>query len=176
MRPVTKLLITVISGFYLACLLLPGLEEHLYLNRYLVFNNGEYWRLLTVALTHGGLMHLFFNMYALLVLGNTLESAIGRNKFLAIFLISQLGASFASIYFGAINVVSVGASGAIFGLFGAMVVISKRFGLETKQVYVIVGINFVIGFIFPGIDWHAHLGGLISGFIAASVLLSPARS
>lgn len=176
MRPVTKLLITVISGFYLACLLLPGLEEHLYLNRYLVFNNGEYWRLLTVALTHGGLMHLFFNMYALLVLGNTLESAIGRNKFLAIFVISQLGASFASIYFGAINVVSVGASGAIFGLFGAMVVISKRFGLETKQVYVIVGINFVIGFIFPGIDWHAHLGGLISGFIAASVLLSPARS
>ena len=170
MRPVTKLLITIISGFYLACLLLPGLEEHLYLNRYLVFNNGEYWRLLTVALTHGGLMHLFFNMYALLVLGNTLESAIGRNKFLAIFLISQLGASFASIYFGAINVVSVGASGAIFGLFGAMVVISKRFGLETKQVYVIVGINF------PGIDWHAHLGGLISGFIAASVLLSPARS
>ena len=176
MRPVTKLLITVISGFYLACLLVPGLEEHLYLNRYLVFNNGEYWRLLTVALTHGGLMHLFFNMYALLVLGNTLESAIGRNKFLAIFVISQLGASFASIYFGAINVVSVGASGAIFGLFGAMVVISKRFGLETKQVYVIVGINFVIGFIFPGIDWHAHLGGLISGFIAASVLLSPARS
>lgn len=176
MRPVTKLLITVISGFYLACLLMPGLEEHLFLNRYLVLNNGEYWRLITVALTHGGLAHLFFNMYALLVLGNSLESAIGRNKFLALFLISQVGASFASIYFGAINVVSVGASGAIFGLFGAMIVVSKRFGLEVKQIYVIVGINFAIGFIFPGIDWHAHLGGLISGFIAATVLLSPARS
>ncbi len=176
MRPVTKLLITVISGFYLACLLMPGLEEQLYLNRYLVLNYGEYWRLLTVALTHGGLAHLFFNMYALLVLGNSLESAIGRNKFLAIFLISQVGASFASIYFGAINVVSVGASGAIFGLFGAMAVVSKRFGLEVKQIYVIVGINFAIGFIFPGIDWHAHLGGLIAGVIAASVLLSPARS
>lgn len=176
MRPVTKLLITVISGFYLACLLMPGLEEHLFLNRYLVLNNGEYWRLITVALTHGGLAHLFFNMYALLVLGNSLESAIGRNKFLALFLISQVGASFASIYFGAINVVSVGASGAIFGLFGAMIVVSKRFGLEVKQIYVIVGINFAIGFIFPGIDWHAHLGGLIAGVIAASVLLSPARS
>ena len=176
MRPVTKLLITVISGFYLACLLMPGLEEHLYLNKYLVLNLGEYWRLLTVALTHGGIMHLFFNMYALLILGNTLESAIGPKKFLAIFLISQIGASLASIYFGAINVVSVGASGAIFGLFGAMIVISKRFGLETKQTYVIIGINFAIGFIFPGIDWHAHLGGLIAGFIAASVLLSPARS
>ena len=176
MRQITKLLITVISGFYLACLLMPGLEEQLFLNRYLVFNNGEYWRLLTVALTHGGLAHLFFNMYALMVLGNSLESAIGPKKFLGIFLISQIGASFASIYFGAINVVSVGASGAIFGLFGAMIVISKRFGLETKSTYVIVGINFVIGFIFPGIDWHAHLGGLISGFIAASVLLAPARS
>jgi len=176
MRPVTKLLITVISGFYLACLLMPGLEEQLFLNRYLVFNNGEYWRLLTVALTHAGLTHLFFNMYSLLVLGNMLESAIGRNKFLAIFLISQIGASFASIYFGAINLVSVGASGAIFGLFGAMVVISKRFGLETKSTYVIVGINFAIGFIFPGIDWHAHLGGFITGLLAAAFLLSPARS
>ena len=176
MRPVTKLLITVISGFYLACLLMPGLEEHLYLNRYLVFNNGEYWRLLTVALTHGGLAHLFFNMYALMVLGNSLESAIGPKKFLGIFLISQFGASLASIYFGAINVVSVGASGAIFGLFGAMIVLSKKYGIETKSTYVIIGINFAIGFIFPGIDWHAHLGGLISGFIAASVLLAPARS
>ena len=68
MRQVTKLLITVISGFYLACLLMPDLEAHLYLNRYLVFDNGEYWRLFTVALTHGGIAHLFFNMYALLVL------------------------------------------------------------------------------------------------------------
>jgi rhomboid protease GluP len=176
MRQTTKLLITVISGFYLANLLLPGLEEHLYLNRFLVFNLGEYWRLLTVALTHGGFMHLFFNMYALLILGNTLEGAIGQKKFLAIFVISQLGASLTSIYFGAFNVVSVGASGAIFGLFGAMIVISKRFGLETKQTYVIIGINFAIGFIFPGIDWRAHLGGLIAGFISATVLLSPTRS
>jgi membrane associated rhomboid family serine protease len=111
-----------------------------------------------------------------MVLGNSLESAIGQKKFLGIFVISQIGASFASIYFGAINVVSVGASGAIFGLFGAMIVLSKKYGLETKSTYVIVGINFAIGFIFPGIDWHAHLGGLISGFIAASVLLAPARS
>ncbi len=176
MRQVTKLLITLISGFYLASLLVPGLEENLYLNRYLVFNLGEYWRLLTVALTHGGLMHLFFNMYALLILGNSLESAIGQKKFLAVFTISQIGASLTSIYFSPINQVSVGASGAIFGLFGAMIIVSKRFGLEVKQIYVIVGINFAIGFIFPGIDWRAHLGGLISGVIAATVLLSPARS
>lgn len=175
MRPTTKILITIISGFYLAALLLPGFEEHFFLNRFLVLNNHEYWRLLTVALTHGGLMHLFFNMYALLVLGNTVESALGQNKFLIIFLVSQIGASLTSIYFSAFNTVSVGASGAIFGLFGAMAVISKRFGLETKQIYVIVGINFAIGFVLPGIDWRAHLGGLISGTLVTLFLLAPTR-
>ena len=74
------------------------------------------------------------------------------------------------------NTVSVGASGAIFGLFGALAVISKRYGLETKQIYVIVGINFAIGFILPGIDWRAHLGGLISGVLVSLFLLAPARS
>jgi len=175
MRPTTKALITLISGFYLACLLISGLEEQLYLNRFLVFNNHEYWRLLTVALTHGGIMHLFFNMYALLVLGNSIESAIGRNKFLLIFLISQIGASLTSIYFSAFNTVSVGASGAIFGLFGAMAVLSKKFGFEDKSIYVIIGINFAIGFILPGIDWRAHLGGLITGFVFTNILLAPTR-
>ena len=176
MRPVTKLLITVISGFYLARLIVPGLEEQLFLNKFLVFENGEYWRLVTVALTHGGIAHLFFNMYALLVLGNTLEAAIGAKKFLALFAISQIGASFASIYFSNYYLISVGASGAIFGLFGGMIALSKRYGFESKATFVIVGINFTIGFIFPGIDWRAHLGGFITGLIAASVLLSPARS
>lgn len=154
---------------------MPGLEEKLFLNRFLVLNQGEYWRLLTVALTHGGITHLFFNMYALLVLGNSVEGALGRNKFLVIFFVSQIGASFTSIYFSAFNTVSVGASGAIFGLFGALAVISKKFGLETKQIYLLVGINFAIGFILPGIDWHAHLGGLISGAAVSYFLLAPTR-
>ena len=92
MRQVTKLLITVISGFYLACLLMPGLEEKLFLINKAILNDGqihgvgagEYWRILTVALTHGSITHLFFNMYALMVLGNSLEGAIGKNKFLII--------------------------------------------------------------------------------------------
>lgn len=182
MRPVTKLLITIISGFYLAALLVPGLEEHLFLIRKAILSDGqihgvavgEYWRIVTVVLTHGGITHLFFNMYALLILGNTVEGALGRNRFLAIFFISAIFASFFSLYFNPENQPSVGASGAIFGLFGAMVVISKRYGFETRQIYVIIGINFALGFILPGIDWHAHLGGLIAGAISAAVL-SPAR-
>ena len=182
MRPVTKVLITVITGFYLAKLLIPGLEEHLYLINKAVLNDGrahgvglgEYWRILTVVLTHGSIPHLFFNMYALLILGNTVEGALGKQRFIAIFVISTIFASLFSLYFNPVNQPSVGASGAIFGLFGAMVVISKRYGFETKQIYVIIGINFAIGFVLPGIDWHAHLGGLIAGAVSAK-LLTPAR-
>ena len=166
MRPITKSLITVICGFYLAALLLPGLQEQLFLIDRAILSDGqihgvatgEYWRILTVALTHGGIAHLFFNMYALLLLGNSLEEALGRNKFLVIFLVAQVGASFA-----------------IFGLFGAMAVLSKKFGFEDRSIYAIIGINFAIGFILPGIDWQAHLGGLISGVLVSLFLLAPTR-
>lgn len=184
MRPTTKTLITVICGFYLAALVIPNLQEWLFLIDRAILSDGqihgvatgEYWRILTVALTHGGIAHLFFNMYALLLLGNTLEEALGRKKFLLIFLVSQIGASFASLYSNPENQPSVGASGAIFGLFGAMAVLSKRFGFGDKSIYAVIGINFAIGFILPGIDWQAHLGGLISGVLISLFLLAPTRS
>lgn len=184
MRPTTKFLITVICGFYLAALVVPGLQENLYLiNRARLSDGqahgvalGEYWRILTVALTHGNVVHLFLNMYALLLLGNILESALGQNKFLAIFVISQIGASLASLYFNPENQASVGASGAIFGLFGAMAVLTKKYGFSDKSIYAIIGINFAIGFVLPGIDWQAHLGGLISGSLVSLFLLAPTRS
>jgi membrane associated rhomboid family serine protease len=114
-------------------------------------------------------------MYALLLLGNTLESALGRNKFLLIFLISQIGASFASLYANPENQPSVGASGAIFGLFGAMAVLTKKYGFQDKSIYAVIGINFAIGFVLPGIDWQAHLGGFISGVLISLFLLAPTR-
>jgi len=183
MRPTTKSLITIICGFYLAALLIPDLQDRLFLVDRAILSDGyihgvavgEYWRILTVALTHGGIAHLFFNMYALLLLGNTLESALGRNKFLLIFLISQIGASFASLYANPENQPSVGASGAIFGLFGAMAVLTKKYGFQDKSIYAVIGINFAIGFVLPGIDWQAHLGGLISGVLISLFLLAPTR-
>ena len=183
MRPATKTLITVICGFYLAALLIPDLQERLYLVDRAILSDGqvhgvatgEYWRILTVALTHGGIAHLFLNMYALLLLGNTLEVSLGKNKFLLIFVISQIGASFASIYANPENQPSVGASGAIFGLFGAMAVLTKKYGFSDKSIYAIIGINFAIGFVLPGIDWQAHLGGLISGVLVSLFLLAPTR-
>jgi rhomboid protease GluP len=109
---------------------------------------------LTVALTHGGLLHLGFNMYSLMVLGNPIEEAFGKNKFLIIFFASLLTGSLASSYFASIYSASVGASGAVFGLFGAMVVVGKRIGADIRSIVVIIGLNFVFGFALGGVDWR----------------------
>ena len=132
----------------------------------------EWYRLFSVALVHAGLMHLGFNMYALMVLGNPLEAAFGKNKILVIFFVSLLTGSLTSAFFAPINGQSFGASGAIFGLFGALAIVGNRIGADTRSIYVIIGINFAIGFILDGVDWHAHLGGLIGGVIAAQVILN----
>ena len=132
----------------------------------------EWYRLFSVALVHAGLMHLGFNMYALMVLGNPLETAFGRNKLLTIFFISLLTGSLTSAYFASASSYSVGASGAIFGLFGALAIVGKRIGADVRSIYVIIAVNFVIGFALGGIDWKAHLGGLIGGLISAQLILN----
>jgi len=172
-RSATYTLIAVICGAYLLQMIVPSIQQDLYLRElpYLQSTN-EWYRLFTVALTHGGLMHLGFNMYALMVLGNPLEAAFGKNKFLTLFFASLLCGSLASAYFAQIPSASVGASGAIFGLFGALAIVGKRIGTDTRSIYVIIGINFAIGFALGGIDWHAHLGGLLGGVLASQILLN----
>jgi membrane associated rhomboid family serine protease len=132
----------------------------------------EWYRIFSVALVHAGLLHLGFNMYALMVLGNPLEAAFGKNKVLIIFFFSLLTGSLTSAYFAPIGGQSVGASGAVFGLFGALAIVGKRIGADTRSIYVIIGINFAIGFVLGGVDWKAHLGGLVGGVIAAQFILN----
>ena len=115
-RSATLSLITVISAAYLVNLVYPAFYDYTALFRPFV-DSGEYWRLFTVALVHGGLTHLFFNMFSLLLLGNPIETALGKTRFLIIFFVSLLTGSLASIYLTNELYVSVGASGAIFGLF-----------------------------------------------------------
>lgn len=145
---------------------MPSIQVHLVLPNldYLRATN-EWYRLFTVALVHAGLLHLGFNMYALMVLGNPLETAFGSSKFLIVFFFSLLTGSLTSAYFASASSYSVGASGAIFGLFGAMIIVGNKIGADVRSIYVIIGINFVIGFAVGGIDWKAHLGGLIGGLI-----------
>ena len=151
----------------------PSIEVHLVLPNidFLQVTN-EWYRLITVALTHAGLLHLGFNMYALMVLGNPLEAAFGTRKLLLVFFFSLLTGSLTSAYFASATSYSVGASGAIFGLFGAMLIVGNRIGAEVRSIYVIIGINFAIGFALGGVDWKAHLGGLIGGLISAKVVLN----
>ncbi|MTA26797.1 MAG: rhomboid family intramembrane serine protease [Actinobacteria bacterium] len=172
-RSATYSIIAVICGAYLVQLLVPSIQQQLFLPNidYLSATN-QWYRLLTVALTHGGLLHLGFNMYSLMVLGNPIEEAFGKNKFLIIFFASLLTGSLASSYFASIYSASVGASGAVFGLFGAMVVVGKRIGADIRSIVVIIGLNFVFGFALGGVDWRAHLGGLIGGYITSQLVLN----
>jgi rhomboid protease GluP len=171
-RSATYSLIAIICGAYLLQLLLPSLQQQLWLPSFEVLRyNNEWYRLFTVALTHGGFFHLGFNMYSLMVLGNPLEAAYGKQKFLCVFFFSLLTGSLASAYFAAVYSASVGASGAIFGLFGALAIVGKRIGADIRSIVVIIGINFAFGFAMGGVDWRAHLGGLIGGVVAAQLLM-----
>ena len=180
-RSAVLTLITVICAFYLWELIDSGIigTFALYGIDLLKVTN-EWYRLLTVALIHDNSntipIHLAFNMLALHSLGTPIESYLGRSKFLAIFFISLIGGSLASAMYLGYNGYSIGASGAIFGLFGAWVVIGRKIGAEVKSTLVIIGLNFVLGFTIGGVDWHAHLGGLLTGAAVTKVLLSSSRS
>lgn len=127
------------------------------------------WRAFSVMLVHGSFLHLFFNMLSLWMMGRILEPLLGRWRFLALYLISGLAGSIAMALIAPGSAV-VGASGAIFGTFGALIVITRRLGGDITQILVIVGINLLIGFI-PGFNvaWQAHLGGLIGGLAVGAI-------
>jgi membrane associated rhomboid family serine protease len=171
-RSATYSLIAVICGAYLLQMVVPSLQQQLWLPsfEYLQLTN-EWYRLFTVALTHGGILHLGFNMYSLMVLGNPLEEAFGKQKFLIVFFFSLSTGSLTSAYFASVYSASVGASGAIFGLFGALAIVGKKIGADIRSIVVIIGINFAFGFAIGGVDWRAHLGGLIGGVVAAQLVM-----
>ncbi len=127
--------------------------------------DGEWYRMLTAAFLHQQIWHLALNMFALWILGGALEPVLGRWRFTALYLLSALGGSAASLVTS--DVISFGASGAVFGLMGALFVVLRRFGRDVSAVLVILALNVVLGFVVPGIDWRAHLGGLVTGAVLA---------
>ena len=136
---------------------------------------GEWWRLITSTLLHGSILHLLFNMYALYWLGPQLERSLGHVRFAALYVLAALGGSVASYWFSDLNTVSVGASGAIFGLITATIVIGREMRSDVSQLVVLLGINVVIGFAQPGIDWRAHFGGAITGAAVAVIYTKGTR-
>lgn len=143
---------------------------------------GELYRLLTSAFLHYGLTHLLFNMWALYVVGPPLEAALGRLRFSALYFVSALGGSVLVYLLSSVNAATAGASGAIFGLFGATFVVGKRLNLDVRWVVAIIGLNLVFTFIIPlfssvNISWQGHLGGLITGaVVAAAYAYAPQKS
>jgi membrane associated rhomboid family serine protease len=137
--------------------------------------NYEWYRLLTVGLLHASWWHIGFNMYALWVLGPSIEAAFGRSRYLTIYVASLLGGSTASLLFNSPRIGAIGASGAIFGLFGATIIANKRLGRPVNSVYAIIAINLAFGFMVPNVDWHAHLGGLLLGSATSAIMVYGVR-
>ena len=122
----------------------------------------EPWRLFTSMFVHGGLWHFLLNMLALWMIGRILEPMIGRWRYLALYLIGGVGGSVAVAVLSPLDAV-VGASGAIFALMGALLVIGRQLGGDVRGILVILGLNLAVGIFIAGISWQAHVGGVIVG-------------
>ena len=140
-------------------------------------DDGEYWRLVTSGFIHGGgypssvPLHLAFNMFALWVLGGMLEPAVGRVRFLLIYFTSLLAGSFGALLLSP-DGFTAGASGAVFGLMGAAVVVMRNRGISPMEsgLGLWIGLNLIITFTIPNISIGGHIGGLIGGALAAFLL------
>ncbi len=174
-RPLVTDWIMAITAVTYITQLIPGspVQQWFALNSALLIPSigFEPWRLFTVLLVHGSFWHMGLNMLALYRIGRSLEPLLGRWRFLALYLISGLGGSVA-VALLAPGTWVVGASGAIFGLFGALLVIGRHIGANVTGIAIIIGINFALPFIFGiiggslaaiAISWQAHLGGFIVG-------------
>ena len=169
-KPVVTYALILINVFMFLFPLINGNSEEFY-NLFASYGPfvkmGEYYRLLSAAFMHANIAHLIFNMYALWIIGMQLESFIGKWRYLVVYLFSAISGSLLSVIVTP-NAVSVGASGAIFGLLGALLYFGYHYrvylGTVIKsQIIPLIVINLLLGFMVPGIDNAAHIGGLIGG-------------
>lgn len=141
----------------------------------LAIADGQYWRLFSAMFLHAGLLHIGFNAYALWLFGSSVESTYGRTRFILIYFVSGFLASAASYAFGPVEALGVGASGAIFGIFGAFIAYNYRrrhlalAAANLRWAMTMILLNVLLAFGFRGIDWRAHLGGVIAGLLAGTI-------
>jgi membrane associated rhomboid family serine protease len=180
-RPiVTYTLIGICVVVWLVQKSVPSFTEHLEFAPYAATHRP--WTFLTAAFLHSptDYLHILSNMYALWICGQALEPMLGRVRFAALYVISALGGSVGYLLLAdptpyvsgspAWWTGTVGASGAVFGLFGALVVLHHKLSLPAAPIYVLIGINAVLGFVVQGIAWQAHAGGLVTGLLCSGVL------
>jgi len=175
---VTYTLVALNVVFYLVEWVYPKIVDYLALiggaydpklNEVVGVAQGEYYRLLTSAFLHeqglGGFgpLHIIFNMWALILVGPALERLLGPLRFLAVYLFSALGGSVMFYLLAPANEFGLGASGAIFGLFGAYFVVARRLRVDSRSIVFLILLNLGISFAVAGIAWQAHVGGLLTG-------------
>ncbi len=193
---VTYSLIAINVGLFIIELARPSLATDWGLLGYAYYGGGlhgvaagEWYRLITSAFLPPavtgagsvgslGLMDILFNMWALVLVGPPLERLLGSLRFLSVYLVSALGGSVMYYYVAAPNAMALGASGAIFGLFGAWFVVSKRLRVDARGITALIVINLVISFVWRNtIAWQAHLGGLLAGaLITAAYAYAPGKN
>ncbi|AZM61214.1 MULTISPECIES: rhomboid family intramembrane serine protease [unclassified Streptomyces] len=137
---------------------------------------GEWYRLFTSMFTHEAIWHIGFNMLGLWWLGGPLEEALGRARYLALYLISGLAGSALTYVLASGSTASLGASGAIFGLFGAIAVLMRRLNQDMRPIIALLVINVIITFGWGNIAWQAHLGGFVAGVVIGYAMVHAPRN
>jgi membrane associated rhomboid family serine protease len=136
---------------------------------------GQWYRLLTAMFLHGSVMHIIFNMLSLWWIGGPLEAALGRARYLALYFASGLAGSALTYLLAEPNTPSLGASGAIFGLFGATAILMRRLNYDMRPVIALLVINLIFTFGWPNIAWQAHIGGLVGGVVVGYAMVHAPR-
>lgn len=173
---ITEIIITICVIMFFVSGMGFDLNSLLYFgaNSSLLVRSGEIFRLITYMFLHAGFIHIFLNMYSLYIVGTKVEDFFGKWKYIIIYLFSGICGGLLSIGLNQ-NVISVGASGAIFGLFGALIYFGYTYrgyvgAIVKSQIVPIVIYNLIIGFFIPGIDMWGHVGGLFAGMLTANML------
>jgi len=197
-RPVTSAVVTwtlvaINVAVFLVAWVRPGIVNDLALFGYAPYvpggplhgiAAGEWYRLITSAfvvpgagLSGLGFVDILFNMWALIFVGPALEGLLGRARFLAVYLLSAAGGAVMYYYLVPPDHLAAGASGAIYGLFGAWFVVSRRLRADTRGIVALIAINLVISFVWHAIAWQAHIGGLLTGaLLTAAYAYAPRRN
>jgi membrane associated rhomboid family serine protease len=161
---VTNLIIAINVGIFFLVQVSPTSLSRLWMQGYAVSENGDWYRLISAAFLHQQTFHIAMNMFVLWMFGRPLEAQLGPARYAATYLICGLGGSTASYLFDAPATPSLGASGAVFGLIGTLLVVERRFGSNTGGVLIYLAILLLPGMLISNVDWHGHIGGLVTGF------------
>ncbi|MFJ1972648.1 rhomboid family intramembrane serine protease [Streptomyces sp. NPDC087903] len=183
-RLVTKILLGINVAVFIAVKVSPSLLDHLVLvgtwppapfTPTQGVAEGEWYRLVTSMFSHEAYWHLAFNMLSLWWLGGPLEAALGRARYLTLYLVSGLAGSALTYLLASPIEASLGASGAIFGLFGATAVLVRRLNYDMRPIIALLVINLIITFGWSSIAWEAHIGGLVAGVVTGYAMVHAPR-